>query len=58
MPGKLLVKCLLARALPDRLGFDLDYGAVKRQAWFNGIDFDAIERRAVPAPWLPTDPDP
>jgi hypothetical protein len=57
MPGKLFVKSILNRDLSQRFGADLDYKAIKSHAWFHGVDFDALERRQVPAPWIP-EPDP
>lgn len=57
MPGKLFVKSILNRDPSQRFGADLDYKAIKSHAWFNGVNFDALEMRRVPAPWIP-EPDP
>ena len=49
-----LVKRLLSREIQTRLG-NLKGGAedIKEQKWFSTIDFDAIIKRSVKAPWLP-----
>lgn len=52
MPGKLFVKSILSRD-SNRFGHDLDYTTIKNHVWFNGVDFDALEKRQLKAPWIP-----
>ena len=52
MAGKLFIKSLLEKRYEDRFGIDLNYDTICGHAWFQGIDFEALERRQVKAPWL------
>ena len=52
MAGKLFIKSLLEKRYEDRFGIDLNYDTICAHAWFQGIDFEALERRQVKAPWL------
>ena len=58
MAGKLFIRSLLMRKPEERFGYDLDYSTVTKHAWFSDVDFDAIERRQMKAPWLPGIDDP
>eukprot|EP00966_Prymnesium_polylepis_P011168 256831-Prymnesium_polylepis.2 len=53
-PASELIRRLLTGAVPKRLGCGAGGGAeLEAHAFFGGIDFDGLLRRALPPPMLP-----
>jgi len=52
-PGRMLVKGLLRRDRSERLGADLNYTALLEHKFFANIDWEELEAKRIPAPYVP-----
>jgi len=52
-----LIATLLQRNPPARVGFQVHNGAlfIKQQEWFNELDWEALMKKELPAPFLPNE---